>query len=134
MNEIDIKKITDAVLETIRSADETLDNTNALITTPGLAAALQDMQSAMQSFKMILRSVEESNVDQVVKSTQQVLDNLNLTLENTSNLLQPNSPMQYNLIKMTGELEEMARSVRSLVETLERHPQALIFGKEQLEE
>ena len=29
-----------------------------------------------------------------------------------------------------GELEETARSIRSLVDTLERHPQALIFGKD----
>ncbi len=130
LNEIDIKTITDALLETIRSADVTLDNTNALITTPGLASALKDVQAAMQSFKSILKSVEDSNVDQVVSSSKQVLNNLNNTLDKTGSLLEPNSPMQYNLIKMTGELEEMARSVRSLVETLERHPQALIFGKE----
>ncbi len=130
LNEIDLKSITDALLETIRSADTTLDNTNALITTPGLASAMEDLQAAMHSFKSILKSVEASNVDQVVSSSKQVLDNLNITLEKTGNLLEPNSPMQYNLIKMTGELEEMARSVRSLVETLERHPQALIFGKE----
>lgn len=133
LNTIDVKSITDALLETIQSADNTLDNTNALITTPGLALAVEDMHSAMQSLKKILRSVEDSNVDQVVSSSQLVLDNLNTTLDNTAGLLEPNSPMQYNLIKMTGELEEMARSVRSLVETLERHPQALIFGKEQEE-
>ena len=133
LNTIDVKSITDALLETIRSADTTLDNTNALITTPGLAMAVQDMHSAMQSLKNVLRSVEDSNVDQVVSSSQLVLDNLNTTLDNTARLLEPDSPMQYNLIKMTGELEEMARSVRTLVETLERHPQALIFGKEQTE-
>lgn len=50
-------------------------------------------------------------------------------------MLKPNSPLQYNIIKLTGELEETARSIRSLVDTLERHPQALIFGKDaQVEE
>jgi hypothetical protein len=31
---------------------------------------------------------------------------------------------------MTSELEETARSIRSLVDLLERNPEALIFGKE----
>jgi paraquat-inducible protein B len=57
------------------------------------------------------------------------------TLIQVNSLLKPNSPLQYNIIKLTGELEETARSIRSLVDTLERHPQALIFGKgEQVEE
>ncbi len=57
------------------------------------------------------------------------------TLSQANRVLKPNSPLQYNIIKLTGELEETARSIRSLVDTLERHPQALIFGKDvQVEE
>ena len=66
----------------------------------------------------------------MLKLSPKVLEQLESTLRKTDNLLEPNSPMQYNLIKLTDELEEMARSVRTLLETLERHPQALIFGKE----
>ena len=52
------------------------------------------------------------------------------TLSEANSVLKPNSPLQYNIIKLSGELEETARSIRSLVDTLERHPQALIFGKD----
>jgi hypothetical protein len=34
------------------------------------------------------------------------------------------------VIKLSAELEETARSIRALVETLERNPQSLIFGKD----
>ena len=131
LNAIDIDSIAESALETIRSADTTMDNANALITTPGLKMAVEDMQSSMNSLKNILQNVDESNIDQVIQTSQRVLEQLDDTLDKTGNLLDPNSPMQYNLIKLTGELEETARSIRSLVDTLERHPQALIFGKEE---
>ena len=69
-----------------------------------------------------MQKVDESNLHNAIDAGHTALDSL-------TKLLEPNSPVQYNLIKLTGELEETARSIRSLVETLERNPQELIFGK-----
>ncbi len=134
LNQIDIQSIVGTVMETIKSADETLKTANELISTPGLSTAIQDMQGSMSSLKNILQNVDEANIDEVISSTQTTLDQLNHTLKKTSSMLEPNSPMQYNVIKLTGELEEMARSVRSLIEMLERNPQAFIFGKDNEQE
>ena len=57
------------------------------------------------------------------------MKNLSKTLDKTSRMMEPSSPMQYNLIELTREFEETARAIRSLIETLERNPQELIFGK-----
>ncbi len=129
INGVDINSITAAILETIQTANTTLDNTNELISTPGLKIALGDMQYATESFRNVLQQLDEANIHEVILSGQLVLDNLNNTIDKTNLFLDPESPMQYNVIKLTAELEEMARSIRSLVETLERHPQAFIFGK-----
>jgi len=130
LNTIDIKEIGSVVLDTIKSADRTLitadktiSNANAILTMPGIPAAVEDLQIALSNFKTIMQKVDGSNIQEAINAGH-------LALEKMNNLLEPSSPAQYNLIKLTGELEEMARSIRSLVDTLERNPQALIFGKD----
>ena len=44
------------------------------------------------------------------------------------------SPLQGNVIRLTQELAETAKSARVLVEMLERDPQSLLFGKKAKEE
>ena len=44
-------------------------------------------------------------------------------------VLVPDSPLQGNVIRLTKELTETAKSVRALVDLLERDPQSLLFGK-----
>jgi paraquat-inducible protein B len=130
LNAIDLDEVTSVILETVRSADNTIDNANALLTIPGIPQAVEDMQVSLSNFRSIMQKVDASNLQEAINAGHTALENLTLTLGKTNNILEPNSPAQYNLIKLTGELEETARSIRSLVETLERNPQALIFGKE----
>jgi paraquat-inducible protein B len=137
LNAIDINEISSVLLKTINNAnktlkiaDETISNTNALITMPGIPTAIEDMQISLSNFKTIMQKVDASNLQEAINAGHLALESLNVTLNKTNNILDPNSPAQYNLIKLTGELEETARSIRSLVDTLERNPQALIFGKE----
>lgn len=130
LNAIDIQEITTVILDTVKSADTTIKNANALLTIPGIPQAVEDMQIAMNNFKNIMHKVDASNIEEAINAGHLALESLTVTLDKTNNILEPNSPAQYNLIKLTGELEETARSIRSLVETLERNPQALIFGKE----
>ena len=127
LNAVDVDGIATELLGTIKSA-------NSIMSTPGLETLIHDMQSSMQSLKSVLQKVDDANIDEVLQSGHQALTQLESTLNKADQLLEPNSPMQYNLIKLTDELEETARSVRSLLDTLERHPQALIFGKEEKQE
>ncbi len=137
LNSIDIEKVTSVLIETfesanitLKTADETITNANALITIPGIPQAIEDMRISLQNFKSIMQKLDDSNLQEAINAGHIALDNLTKTLDKTDNILEPNSPVQYNLIKLTAELEETARSIRSLVETLERNPQELIFGKD----
>jgi paraquat-inducible protein B len=86
----------------------------------------------MRSLKNILQNVDEAGVDETIQSANTVLINLNQTLTMLDGVLTPNSPLQYNIIQVTSELEETARALRALVEMLERQPQAIIFGREEI--
>jgi len=108
----------------------TLEGTNKLANSEAIHASLEDLEISMRSFRNILDALDSENLNQTITAGRDVLEKLRETVDLTNNMLQPNSPMQYNVIQMTSELEEMARSIRALVEMLERNPQSMLFGKQ----
>ncbi len=130
LNKVDIDKLS---LELIK----TLEGTSKIFNGPEIQGTLEELQSSLQVFRGILQKVNNSNLQETINSGHVVMEKItetmgtfDKTLSEANSVLKPNSPLQYNIIKLTGELEETARSIRSLVDTLERHPQALIFGKD----
>jgi paraquat-inducible protein B len=107
----------------------TLEGTNKLFNAPAVQASLDSLEVSMESFRNILSSVEAANLDETIAAGHDVLLKLSETLDLTNSIMEPNSPMQYSVIQLTSELEETARSIRALVEILERNPQSLLFGR-----
>lgn len=106
-----------------------LSGTNELLNKAESEATVTDLQASMRALKSILQRLDEAGIEETIKSANQVLGNVGDTLKLLDRVLNPDSPLQYNLIQVTGELEETAKSIRALVETLERRPQSLIFGR-----
>ncbi len=106
-----------------------LEGTNNLLNQDKNEETVTDLQESMRSLRNILRNVEEGDLEQTINAANNVLLNLESTLKLVEQAMNPNAPLQYNVIKVTGELEETARAIRALVETLERQPQSLIFGR-----
>ena len=130
LNKVDIDKLGLELLKT-------LEGTNRLFNGPEIKGTLDDLQLSLQAFRGILQKIDSSNLQETINSGHVVMEKItetmatfDETLLQANRVLKPNSALQYNIIKLTGELEETARSIRSLVDTLERHPQALIFGKD----
>ncbi len=123
LDELEIEEIGKELLSTLKGA-------NKIINTPEIPVIVSDLQASLQSFRSILKKVDESSLPEAINAGYVALDKLEETLTLTNRVLNPNSPLQYNVIKLSAELEETARSIRALVETLERNPQSLIFGKD----
>lgn len=107
-----------------------LDGTNELLNKAESEQTVTDLQSSVRSLKNILRDVESTDLSETIGAANEALKGINQTLEMVDGVLKPNSPLQYNIIEVTSELEETARALRSLLEMLERQPQAIIFGRE----
>jgi paraquat-inducible protein B len=60
----------------------------------------------------------------------ELLPNVNAAAADASALLSPTSPVNAELRQLLVELTEAARSIRLMADYLERHPEALIRGKE----
>lgn len=67
---------------------------------------------------------------QVVASGQTTLEEVNSTLDNVDSLISHNSPISQELQTTLQELARAARSTRVMMDYLERHPDALLYGKD----
>ena len=106
-----------------------LDGADKLVNKPVDEAVVTDLEASLRALRGVLSNVEEADLDSTIAAARQALINLQRTLTMINDVLDPHSPLQHNVIKVTDELEEMSRSIRSLVETLQRQPNAVIFGK-----
>ena len=106
-----------------------LDGADKLVNKPVDEAVVTDLEASLRALRGVLSNVEEADLDSTIAAARQALINLQRTLTMINDVLDPHSPLQHNVIKVTDELEEMSRSIRSLVETLQRQPNAIIFGK-----
>ncbi len=124
---IDVEEIGNDVLGILKG-------TNDLLNKPKSEATVTDLQETIRSLKGILLRVEDANVDETIASANKVLLSVDETLTLIDGVLNPDSPLHYNAIRVIEELEGTARSVRSLIELLERQPQSLLFGRGKLED
>ena len=119
---IDIEEIGNSIENILNGADK-------LVNKDVNEEAVTDLQASIRALSNVLQNVEEADLNTTVVAARNVLINLQDTLELINDVLEPHSPLQHNVIKVTDELEEMARSVRLLIETLERQPNSIIFGR-----
>ena len=91
-----------------------------------LQVTMAELATTLKEVKGISGKVNEETIPKVNAS----LDQLQESLKGIESTLGPDSALNYNTRQVTSELALAIRSIRSLLEYLERDPQALILGKE----
>ncbi len=113
----------------------TLKGTSAIANSPGLDKAIADLGASLASLRGIMRKVDEraepitANLEQALAAARDALEKSKTTMAAVEGVLSPESPMHDNAVRLSQELAATARSIRSLVELLERSPQSLLFGR-----
>ena len=133
-----------SVIASSGKIDQTLDNfNNAAIAVRNTALHIDTTQATFSESGMILLAQLDSLLAQLNKDEPQLAQSLNdslATLRNTlTNIdelttqvgysLDQNSPLLIELTKTLAEIHRAARSLRSLSETLDEQPEAIIQGK-----
>jgi len=129
LEKVDMDKIGTEVLEILKGA-------NKLMNKPELQYAVEDLRDSLHAFKNILGKLDQRvepltvNLEKAIETGHQTLRKSQITMGLIGDVLKPDSPFQFRFIELTEELAEMARSIRALVDLLERNPNAIIFGKD----
>jgi paraquat-inducible protein B len=123
-------------------------------TTPGSLNELQE------TFAQILKKIDKLPLDKIAAEVQQALQSLDATIKSADKLIQrvdstimpearttleearktlgtarqtlsADAPLQHDLRETLREVARAAQSLRGLTDYLERHPEALIRGKQE---
>jgi paraquat-inducible protein B len=118
----------------------TLKGTNSLINGPALQTSLTDLSASLASLRGILHVVDSraepitANLEQALGAARDALDKSRATMALVDGAIAPESPLHQHTLRLTQELTATSRSLRHLVDMLERNPQALLFGKQPAKE
>lgn len=104
---------------------DTLKNVKGLSESKELLGAVKALNQTLQQTRQLVQNLD-SNVAPAINST---LDQAQKTLVSVEGTLGQDSPLQHEMRQALKELGEAARAVRILTDYLERHPDALIYGK-----
>ena len=118
----------------------TLKGANSLANAPALQSSLTDLAAALASLRGILRAVDSraepitANLEQALGAARDALDKSKATMALVDGVIAPESPLQHHALRLVQELTATSRSLRHLVDLLERNPQALLLGHQPIKE
>jgi paraquat-inducible protein B len=102
-----------------------------------LAEISQDLRLAMTELRTALKSTEKlvARLDQTIEGIAPqagaTIEQARKTLAEMERTLSPENPLQQDARNSLREVQRAAESLRHLAETLERHPESLLRGKQE---
>jgi paraquat-inducible protein B len=132
---VDTEKIGAELLANLQEVNVLIKGANKVVSKPELQETVDELRESLHAFKNILRKLDQriepivANLEMAIGSGHQALEKTQVTLDLVNDVLSPESPLQYRFIELSEELAETARSIRSLVDLLEREPNSIIFDK-----
>ncbi len=91
-----------------------------------LRATIRSLDATLVTYRRLGEGVDA----ELVPRLNTALDQLQHSMQGLTSTLGPDSALNYNARKLAEELPAVLRSLRSLLDTLERDPQALLLGTE----
>ncbi|MBC2595088.1 MCE family protein [Ruficoccus amylovorans] len=129
MAEIQFKEIND-------KAVALLDNLDSISGDPEFKKLPGNLNATLDDGRKFIATLDKS-MDGVISDLKITLNGARSTLgqidvvaDNLNNMLEPESPLRYQLESSLSELSDALRSIRVLADYLERNPSALLIGKQ----
>ncbi|PYN93213.1 MAG: mammalian cell entry protein [Candidatus Rokuibacteriota bacterium] len=132
LDKLPLEAIGDDVRRALVSVDQVLGNANNK-TLPELNATLEETRRALAAADALLKNGLHTTLNEVnttLEGARRVIATADGVLKNTdATLLGPDAPGQQDLRDALQEVTRAARSLRVLMDYLDRHPESLIRGK-----
>jgi phospholipid/cholesterol/gamma-HCH transport system substrate-binding protein len=147
LKDLDIKGLVDHLSSTIEGIDALVNSPKLNETIDTLPSLARNLDGAIARLTKTLGSVEDlsrsvdakinplsASLEATARSVGDALRAATNTLNNADTVLQPNSPVMFQLGRTLADLAEAARAIRRFAEDLERNPSVLVRGKAAPEE
>ena len=149
--EATLEKISDVPIdEVLLQLKTTLASAQTLLDSGDVHGALRELRLTLEAANRTLAGAERtmssvddmvtdaratmSTVNDTVKGLGTTLERLDRTLATVDRNVERTGEVQLEATKTLDEMSELLKSLRFLVDTLQRHPEALLQGKPQPEE
>jgi paraquat-inducible protein B len=124
VNSAELQEAITALNNTLNQAQKFTRGLNEAIA-PDLKMAASSLNEALKRSRTLVQNFDSKVVPELDATLQQVQS----TLKSIEGSVSKNSPLHFELMKVLKELGGAARSIRLMADYLERHPDALIYGK-----
>ena len=111
--------------EIVQDARQTFSHLNAIVSDPALTKVAALANEALISIENLSSNLDADSVPALNTALAKAED----TLQSAQSLIGPNAPVGREFNRLIIELAEAARAVRLMADYLERHPEAMLYGK-----
>ncbi|MFO7716852.1 intermembrane transport protein PqiB [Desulfosarcina sp.] len=118
--------------ETLQDIREAARQVEAMLGSKTLESAIDNIDESFNQFKQVTSGFNSGTLPKVngmLDQARQSLARGEEALATANTVLGEGAPIVYNLNRLLMELQEAARAVEALADYLERHPDAIVFGK-----
>ena len=124
VNSAELQEAIAALNATLNQAQQFAATLNKVIT-PELRSAVANLNTTLKHTRKLAQNFDRT----VVPELDATLQEAQVTLKAIKGSVSKDSPLYYELMRVFKELTGAARSIRVMADYLERHPDALIYGK-----
>ena len=131
----------------VESATETVDGLNRIVNSPEAQRVVASLDETLGTVRKLSADLDtklvpltddvrggvhdaRNGIRDVVKKTSATLDQLDTTLVALRGAIQPDAALGYQLNQTLSELDNAARAIRALADSLNADPSSLVFGRE----
>ena len=123
-----IEKLERLPIEEIgKSLQNTVSGAERLVNSDELINTMTSVNETLNQIKALIEGLDSKTSLKIGKT----LDEAQKLLQSAAAVLKNGSPLQQEMQEMLKEISQAARSIRNAAETLERHPDAFIYGKDE---
>ncbi len=118
--------------ETLADIRDAARQVNDMTGSKALESAIDNIDQSFAEFKKVTSEINDGTLPRVNRMLEQARETMGRgeeALAAANALLGEGAPIAYNLNRLLLELQEAARAVEAMADYLERHPDAIVFGK-----
>ncbi|BBO74176.1 paraquat-inducible protein B [Desulfosarcina widdelii] len=118
--------------ETLKDIRQAAGKVTTVIGSTTLESAIDNIDQSFAEFKKVTSGFNEGTIPKLNEMLDQIKGAMTIgeqALERANTVLGEGAPVVNNLNRLLLELQDAARSVEALADYLERHPDAIVFGK-----